>query len=53
MTLITSSRAVVPVEIQGKFANGKLEGLGKFDAAKTGCEPYTFSGKNYGVNPKG
>ena len=53
VTLITSGKAVVPVEIKGKFANGKLKGSVKFDAAKTGCEPYTFSGKNYGVNPQG
>lgn len=53
VTLTTSSKAVVPVEIRGTFADGKLKGTVKLDEAKTGCAAYSFSGKNYGVNPQG
>jgi hypothetical protein len=53
VTLTTSSKSVVPVKITGKFANGKVNGNVKLDEAKTGCAPYDFTGKYYGVNPKG
>ncbi len=48
-----SAKSVVTVKISGKFANGKLKGTVTLDTAKTGCDPYSFSGKNFGVNPQG
>ena len=53
MTLTTTEKAVVPVEIKGTFANGKLKGTVNLDPRASGCAAYSFSGKNYGVNPQG
>jgi hypothetical protein len=53
VTLTTTEKAVVPVEVKGKFANGKLKGTVDLDPRKSGCAAYSFSGKNYGVNPQG
>ena len=55
VTLVSGSgaKAVVKVEITGALSGGKLKGKVTLDEVKTGCTPYSYSAKYYGVNPQG
>lgn len=49
----TYTKTVVGVKLTGALKAGKLKGKVTLDQQKTGCVPYSYSAKYYGVNPQG